>query len=61
MKKFIPKQKLSKKARRALNAECRKIWTINPLTKCADIPRAYNRNKTKKANSAQLCEEYAYN
>ena len=61
MERFISKKKLSKKAQRAINAEKRKIWAINPLTKCADKPRVYNRNKTKRAYDVQLRTEYSHN
>ena len=61
MERFIPQKKLSKKAQRSLNAEKRKIWAINPLTKCANDPRVYNRNKIKRAYAAQLRAECSHN
>lgn len=61
MERFIPQKKLSKKAQRAINAEKRKTWAINPLTKCADKPHVYNRNQIKRIYSEQLRTEYSHN
>ena len=33
MKKFIPKEKLGKKARKQLDSEQRTTWTFSPVTK----------------------------
>ncbi|HWQ58308.1 MAG TPA: hypothetical protein VN540_04740 [Clostridia bacterium] len=44
--KFIPKQKLSKKARRALDAKRRATWDgLNPVTRQAVSKKAYDRKK----------------
>lgn len=46
MEKFIPKQKLNKKAKRALNSAQRATWgTFNPVTRKAKSPKAYDRKK----------------
>ncbi|MDD6175276.1 MAG: hypothetical protein PUC59_05915 [Firmicutes bacterium] len=49
MQKFIPKEKLSKKAKRELNALQRKTWNgINPVTRKPENPKAYNRKKLRR-------------
>lgn len=46
MKKFIPEEKLGKKARRELNRAKRGGWGgINPVTRKPPNPRSYNRKK----------------
>ena len=46
MQKFVPKQKLSKKAKRALNDARRKTWgALNPVTRKPRNPKAYDRKK----------------
>lgn len=49
MDKFIPYEKLSKKRRRELNNSRRGDWgNINPVTRKAANPKAYNRKKARK-------------
>ena len=48
MEKFIPYKKLSKKKRRELNAKRREIWTISPITRKPENPKAYNRKKAQR-------------
>lgn len=48
MKKFIPKDKLSKKKQKELNNEKRNFWMINPITKVTKDINIYDRNKDKK-------------
>ena len=49
MEKFIPYEKLSKKARRALDARKRGGWGgLNPVTRKPVSSRAYDRNKAKR-------------
>lgn len=49
MNKFIPKEKLSKKAKRELNALQRKDWNgLNPVTRKAENPKEYNRKKLRR-------------
>jgi len=45
MKKFIPKEKLGKKARRRLNSEQRATWTFSPVTKKVESKKLYNRKQ----------------
>ena len=48
MEKFIPYEKLSKKKKRELNAGRRTVWTVSPVTRRSENPRAYNRKKAQK-------------
>ncbi len=50
MEKFIPYEKLSKKKKRELDAARRTVWTINPVTRKPENPKAYNRRKAQKWN-----------
>ena len=45
MKKFIPKEKLGKKARKQLDSEQRTIWTFSPVTKKVESKKLYNRKR----------------
>lgn len=48
MNRFIPKNKLSKKAKRAFDQAQRNIWPISPVTRKAQSKKAYNRKKTRQ-------------
>ena len=48
MEKFIPYAKLSKKKKRELDALRRSVWTISPVTRKSENPKAYNRKKAQK-------------
>lgn len=49
MEKFIPYEKLSKKAKRELDLRKRGTWGgLNPVTRTPPNPRAYNRRKAQK-------------
>ena len=49
MNNFIPREKLSKKAKQKLNALQRKGWNgINPVTRRTENPKAYNRKKLRR-------------
>ena len=50
MEKFIPYEKLSKKKKRALDAQRRTVWTIGPVTRKPENSKAYNRRKAQKWN-----------
>lgn len=47
MKKFVPYEKLSKRERRARDAERRETWGMSPVTRRPPNPKAYNRKKTR--------------
>ena len=49
MEKFIPYEKLSKKKQRELDRKRRSTWgSLNPVTRNAANPKAYNRQKARK-------------
>ena len=51
MERFIPKNKLSKKAKKALNSAQRQTWgCLNPVTRRPENPKAYNRKKVRKGD-----------
>jgi hypothetical protein len=50
MKKFIPKEKLGKKARKQLDTEQRSTWAFSPVTKKVESKKLYNRKR--KANDS---------
>ena len=43
---MISKAKLSKKARKKLNAEKRTTWTFSPVTRRVESKKIYNRKKS---------------
>ncbi|MBQ6959590.1 MAG: hypothetical protein IJP78_01290 [Clostridia bacterium] len=48
MEKFIPKEKLGKKARKALEAKKRATWGISPVTKRVESKKVYSRKKNSR-------------
>ena len=53
MERFIPRAKMSPKARNALDAQKRVLWTACPVTKRFDSKKAYNRRQ-----NAALCRAW---
>ena len=49
MAKFIPREKLGRKARRELDRPKRTVWDFSPVTKKIDSKKIYNRKKTARA------------
>ena len=45
MPKFIPREKLGKNARRALDAERRATWSFSPVTRKVENKKRYDRKK----------------
>ena len=54
MKKFIPREKLGRKARKQLDSEQRASWTFSPMTKKVESKKLYNR----KRKSHDLYDDY---
>ena len=51
MEKFIPYEKLSKKKKRELDKKQRRTWGgLDPVTRKAPNPKAYNKKKARKVN-----------
>lgn len=49
MKRLIPREKLSKKARRKMDAEKRAAWAFSPVTRKIESKKIYNRKKNSRA------------
>ena len=49
MAKFVPKEKMSKKARKELAVQQRTTWAFSPITKKVESKKLYNRNKKSHA------------
>ena len=49
MVKFIPKEKLGKKARKELDRQRRVLWQYSPVTKRIESKKLYNRKKKSHA------------
>ncbi|MGN1020370.1 MAG: hypothetical protein ACI4O7_08335 [Aristaeellaceae bacterium] len=49
MTKFVPRDKLGKKARKALDAQQRTTWAFAPATRKVDSKKLYNRKRKAHA------------
>lgn len=49
MARFIPREKLGKKARKELDAQQRTTWDFSPATRKIDSKKRYNRKKQAHA------------
>ena len=49
MDRFIPKEKMSKKAKKKIAAEQRGIWAFSPVTRKIDSKKLYNRKRISRA------------
>lgn len=48
MARFVPKDKLSKKARRELDNKQRRTWQFCPATKSIESKKVYNRKRKSR-------------
>lgn len=48
MKKYIPKDKLSKKARRLIDSRRRATWLISPVTRTVESKKVYDRHRKSR-------------
>ena len=46
MAKFVPKEKMSKKARREINRQRRVTWDFSPVTKTVESRKIYSRKRS---------------
>ncbi len=46
MNKFVPREKMGKKARRELDREKRAAWAFSPATRKIESKKIYNRKKS---------------
>ena len=56
MNQFVPRKKMSKKARKLLAAKNRKTWAFSPVTRKVDSKKIYNRKKISRALKDQNAE-----
>lgn len=49
MAKFVPREKLSKKARRALDAQKRAVWAFSPTARKIESKKCNDRRKSAHA------------
>ena len=54
MKQFVPRNKLSKRAKRMLDAKGRSFWPIHPATRCPPKSAAYDRKKARKETRKEI-------
>ena len=45
MEKFVPRDKMSKKAKKKLDAEKRAAWAFSPVTRKVESKKIYNRKR----------------
>ena len=45
MKRFVPREKLGKKARKQLDSEQRATWAFSPVSKKVESKKLYNRKR----------------
>ena len=56
MQKFIPREKMSKKARRQLDNTRRQTWGINPVSRVSKDKKKYDRKALQRIDDdAGLC------
>ena len=48
MARFVPKDKLSKKAQKELNRQRRVTWDFSPVTTTVDSKKLYNRKRNAR-------------
>lgn len=58
MKPFVPYEKLSKRQQREISLKARNKWSISPVTRRQDNPKAYNRAKTRQSDRKGLLTVY---
>ena len=60
MKKFIARQKLSKKARKELDAKQRATWSFSPVTKKVESKKLYSRKRKPSAKYDDFGRGFCY-
>ncbi len=49
MTRFIPREKLGKRARKEMDARKRQTWSFSPVTRTVESEKKYNRKREKHA------------
>ena len=52
MTRFVPREKMGKKARRALDARQRRTWPFSPVTRKAESRKHYDRKRRSREAEA---------
>ena len=60
MNKFISRQKMSKKARKELDAKQRSTWSFSPVTKKVESKKLYNRKRKPSAKYDDFGRGFCY-
>ncbi|MBQ4453003.1 MAG: hypothetical protein II912_11645 [Clostridia bacterium] len=60
MNKFISRQKMSKKARKELDAKQRSTWSFSPVTKKVENKKLYNRKRKPSAKYEDFGRGFCY-
>ena len=55
MERFIPKKKLSKKARRKLDRAGRQTWEISPVSRKVKSKKIYDRKRARQPEDGCVC------
>lgn len=48
MKKFIPREKLSRKVKKEIDRRARAVWSISPVSRKKEDKTKYNRKRAEK-------------
>lgn len=48
MTRFIPREKLGKKARKELDSVKRRTWSFSPVSRTVESKKKYDRNKARR-------------
>ena len=54
MTKFVPKEKMSKKARKELERQRRVMWNVSPVTKKVESKKRYSRKRAAQIRENDL-------
>ncbi len=54
MERFVPREKMSKRARREMDAQRRTTWDVQPVTRRIESKKAYDRNRARRMQRDEL-------
>ena len=60
MDRFVPKEKMSKKAKKRLAAEKRRTWAFSPVTRKIDSKKVYSRKKISRVRYDDSGDFFVY-
>lgn len=61
MARFVPKDKLSKKARKELSRQQRRMWEQSPVSRIVESKKIYNRKRSAHARYDDGMSASCYN